>query len=218
MVTKQTLNDLGSDSIHIWRIDLDGPIGNLKDLLSMEEMERAQTKIAAKEQDRFVVARGSMRSILADYLGVAGEEIEFIHGEQGKPSVGYTSSNIEFNLTHCADMALLAVARATPVGIDLERIRTRPMQLKIARRMFSEEIFRELEQLPPEQQDATFFQHWTELEASAKCIGDGIFSYKQGDKSITTKHFTPQDGWIACVAANGKEISSMELKHFRYRI
>jgi 4'-phosphopantetheinyl transferase len=217
MVIKQTLNDLTDDCIHIWQIDLDGPVASLAELLSAEELKRAEAKLQTNAPHRSIRARGAIRSILGDYLAVPGAKLEFVQGEQGKPSIFLPNSDIEFNLTHCENIALLAVANKTPVGIDLERIRTRPFQLKIAQRMFSEQVFRELSRLSSDQLDTAFFQHWTELEACAKCIGYGIFSYKERNNKISTKHFTPKQGWISCIATESADVSSMQLKHFVYR-
>ncbi len=217
MVMEQTLNDLTDDCIHIWQIDLDGPVTAMEELLSAEELNKAEAKLKANAPHRAIRARGAMRSILGDYLAVPGAKLEFVQGAQGKPSIFLPNSDIEFNLTHCENMALLAVANKTPVGIDLERIRTRPFQLKIAQRMFSEQVFRELAQLSSDQLDSVFFQHWTELEACAKCIGEGIFSYKERSNKISTKHFTPKQGWISCIATESADVSSIQLKHFVYR-
>ncbi len=216
MVTIQTSNDLKADRIHIWRIDLDGAIDGLSDLLSADELKRAEAKKQELERYRFIRGRGAMRTILGDYLGVSGGKLEFVLGENGKPSVGHPESNIEFNLSHCEDMALFAVAEAIQVGIDLERIRQRPLQLKIAKRIFPEPIYLELSKLPSDLLDSAFFHHWTELEARVKCFGDGIFSPEKKHYEISTRHFSPQEGWIACIAASGTDSSSFELKHFRY--
>jgi len=216
MTIEQTSNDLKTGSIHIWRIDMDGPVADLASLLSTVEIERAEAKQRAKERDRYILAHGAMRSILGDYLGLPGGELRFVQGEKGKPKLNHLGSTIEFNLSHCESMALLAVSNTAPVGIDLERVRTRPLQLKIAQRMFPETICKELEQLPPDQINEAFFKHWTELEARAKCVGEGIFSADKTLDKITTHHFSPQDGWMACVAAMGVDLSSQELKHFVY--
>lgn len=216
MVTKQTLYDLEADSIHIWRIDLNGPIDALAELLSPEELRKAEAKLKANGRERSIRARGAMRSILGNYLGVSGDKLVFNQGDKGKPSISQSNSAIEFNLTHCEDLALLAVAKTVPVGIDLERIRSSPSLLKIAQRVFSNQIYKELEQLPSSELDKAFFHHWTELEACIKCAGSGIFSYECKPNGVTSTHFTPQDGWIACLAAKERDITTMELKHFVY--
>lgn len=217
MTIVQTSNDLKTDSIHIWCIDLDGAVGDLAELLSTEEQKRADAKQRAKERDRFILVRGALRSILGNYLNVSGDELIFNQGEKGKPVIGNPDLNIEFNLTHCDGLALLAVAKTIPVGIDLERIRTRPLQLKVAQRMFPEAICKELKQLPSDQLNLAFYRHWTELEARAKCEGGGIFSVDDLPDEITTHHFTPQEGWVACVAAKRVDPSTQELKYFVHR-
>ncbi len=218
MTIEQTSNDLKTDSIHIWRIDLDRAVGDLAELLSTEEQKRADAKHLAQERDRFILGRGALRSILGSYLNVSGDELIFTQGEKGKPAIGNPGFNIEFNLTHCEGMALLAVAKTVQIGIDLERIRTRPRQLEVAQRMFPEAIHKKLEQLPSEQLNLAFYRHWTELEARAKCEGAGIFSIDDLQNEITTHHFSPQEGWVACVAAKGADISYQELKYFVHRI
>jgi 4'-phosphopantetheinyl transferase len=216
MVTKQTLYDLEADSIHIWRIDLNGPIDALAELLSPEELSKADAKLKTNERERSIRARGGMRSILGNYLGVSGDSLVFNQGEKGKPSISQSNSAIEFNLTHCEDLALLAVAKTVPVGIDLERIRTSPSQLRIAQRVFSDQVYKELEQLPSSKLDKAFFHYWTELEACIKCLGNGIFSNECKPNGVTSTHFSPQDGWIACIAAKDRDITSLKLKQFVY--
>ncbi len=217
MATEQTSHDLDSISMHIWHIDLDGALGDLVELLSDREIKRAEAKKQAFERNRFILAHGAMRSILGRYMGVSGGELTFSHGDKGKPSIRNPKSDIEFNLSHCDDMALLAVTYKIQVGIDLERIRTRPLQLKIAQRMFPDQIYKRLIQSPSDQFDVEFFRHWTELEARAKCVGHGIFSSSKVWDEITTKHISLHDRWMACVAVRDIEISSLRLRHFPYR-
>jgi 4'-phosphopantetheinyl transferase len=218
MVIKHTSNDLEPTSIHIWRINLDGPIPDLTDHLSADEIIDAEAKKLPKVKQRFILGRGAMRSILGEYLGVPGAELEFVRGEKGKPAIKNHNLNIEFNLSHCEEMAILAVSKQVPVGIDLECIQYRSSLMKVAQRMFPEEIYLELKQLSSAQFYPAFFNYWTELEAKAKCVGDGIFSPVTVRDDIKTRHFTPQKGWIACIAANLTDpSSSIELKHFVYR-
>ncbi len=208
---------LHANSIHIWRIDLDGPTHDISSLLSADETKRAEGIKQAQTRDRFIHGRVAMRSILSGYLGVVGDKLTFIQHEKGKPAISPPYSDIEFNLSHCENMALLAVTKQIPIGIDLEFIRPRPSQLKIAQRMFPEPIYKELQKQPSDQFDTAFFRHWTELEARAKCAGDGIFAHDGWQANITSRHFYPQDGWMACVATQGTDISTLELKNFVYR-
>jgi 4'-phosphopantetheinyl transferase len=158
-----------------------------------------------------------MRYILGNYMGIPGNELMFTLGEKGKPAVNQNKSEIEFNLTHCEGVALLAVTKSTPVGIDLEYIRSKPLLLKIAQRTFTDEVYNELKQLQSGKLGAAFFHHWTEFEARTKCVGDGVFSTTNRINGTTTKHFSPQEGWIACVAVRGIDISSMRLTFSDFR-
>jgi len=218
---KEVINppSLTAEEIHVWHIDLDRPIGGMSGLLSQEETARVEAMLMEQDKSRYKRVRGAMRSILGNQLGVPGDALEFIRGEHGKPSIRQPESAIQFNLTHCAGMALLAVSETIPVGVDLEHISSRPSQLRIAQRLFPQSVHDDLAALPSSQQDAAFFQHWTEFEACAKCQGVGIFTPGKDESGIQTIHFTPKPGWIACVACktSAKE-ALIRLKHFNFML
>lgn len=205
--------EIAPGEVHIWRIALDQPAHGLLDLLSPEETARSERLIHASEQNRFVRAHGALRFILGGYLGLSGEVLRFEAGDKGKPHLIGPDSGLEFNLSHSDDMALVAVTDNIPVGIDLERISSKPLQLKIAKRMFPESVYAELSALPPEQLGGGFVRYWTEFEARAKCLGKGIFTQgvEQGQPQIA--HFTPEPGWIACVAVMQQATASLNLRH-----
>ncbi|MCP3671943.1 MAG: 4'-phosphopantetheinyl transferase superfamily protein [Gammaproteobacteria bacterium] len=202
--------------LQVWHIDLDRTAGDLTDGLSTDEVSRAQRFIQERDRNRFVRARGAMRTILGNCLGVSAAELEFGLGEHGKPFIRRPESNLEFNLTHSRGMALLAVSETGPVGIDLECIRSRPSQLKIAQRLFPAGVYQILSALPADQLAAAFTERWTEFEARAKLHGAGIFSAKVEQDGVQTTHFSPQQGWIACTATLASIEVSMELQHFSF--
>jgi len=217
MVIRLIPKEIETGTAHVWRIWLDKPSGSLAELLSSDENKRVERFKQPSDRNRFVRAHGAMRSILGRYLGKSGDILKIVTGAKGKPSLEGPDSAIEFNLTHCEDMALLAVTEGLAVGIDLERIRERPMQLKIAKRLFLDSIYQRLLSLPSDQIDEAFLRHWTELEACAKCAGDGIFSNENERDDIKPLHFNPEHGWIACIAVKGLDASALELRHFLYR-
>lgn len=202
--------------LHIWHIDLDQPSDGLPDLLSPDETERADRFTLEQNRNRFVRARGTMRSILGNRLGLSGALLEFGLGKHGKPFISHPESTIEFNLTHCDSMALLAISESSAVGIDLERISSRPSQLKIAKRMFSESVYAELLTLPAERLGSAFTEYWTEFEARSKLHGAGIFSGKGPQDGVVVTHFLPRQGWIACIATGNQGDAFVELKHFNF--
>jgi 4'-phosphopantetheinyl transferase len=210
------LTPIADGEIHVWRIDLDQPAPGLLALLSPDEIERAGRLKQTLDRDRFIRTHGAMRSILGGYLGLSGDLLRFGVGDKGKPYLISPDTSLEFNLSHCQEMALLAVTKGIPVGIDLERISTKPLQLKIAKRMFPESVYAELSALPPEQLGKNFLRYWTEFEARVKCRGYGIFSNGEEHGSTQVTHFTPKPGWIACVALMQQDSGSLNLQHHNF--
>lgn len=188
------------ETIHLWRIELDGPTEDFLLLLSPDERERAQRFNSQQVRDGFIRARGAMRSILGRYLGTPAETLRFNYGERGKPYLREPFANINFNLSHAKNLALLAVAPA-PVGIDLEQVRERGDLAGIAARMFPQSIQQDMAGLQGDALIRTFFQHWTYLESCSKCRGSGLFGPREGEERFYATHFTPEPGWISCLAS-----------------
>jgi 4'-phosphopantetheinyl transferase len=82
--------------------------------------------------------------------------------------------NIDFNLSHSGDFALIAVARDHKVGVDVEHFRLDLEIEKIARRFFSEAETAELMNLPSEQRNTGYFNCWARKEAYIKAHGLGL--------------------------------------------
>jgi 4'-phosphopantetheinyl transferase len=127
-----------------------------------------------------VAAHGALRVIIGGYVGADPASLDFVVGEHGKPALrrhdGMAASDIEFNLSHSADLALVAVARARPVGVDLERWASDVEHLDLAERFFSPAERRALRALAPAPDliASGFFAAWTRKEAYLKAIGYGI--------------------------------------------
>ncbi len=188
--------------LHLWRIDLDEPGANLRNILSGDEKERAQRFVDHKDRMRFVRTRGALRMILARYLEQEPRELVFGYGPQGKPFVTSPATALAFNLTHMDKLALLVITSDCAVGIDVEQVRERSHALAIARRLFSADAIRELEQKGDEERTEAFYLHWTALEARLKAQGKGIFSGQADDGGFDIHHFAPKAGWIAAIAMN----------------
>ncbi len=160
--------------IHIWQVELDRSrdrIWELSQCLNEQERHRAAKFINPLHGDRWTVARGYLRQILARYLDLAPAQIVFSYGAQGKPKIeGYP---LQFNLSHSHDRAVYAISGATPVGIDIERIQ--PIAAaELVDRFFSTTERAIFHKLPPSMQQAAFFHAWTQKEAYLKAYGTGL--------------------------------------------
>ena len=168
--------DLASYQVDVWRIFLNLPPASVKSLesyLSADEAQRAARFHFPADHNRYIVAHGCLRDILAGYIHYEPHQLRFSTGEYGKPGLVDTEG-IDFNLAHSSDLVLVAVTRMRKVGVDVERIR-RDMELEsIARRYFSQREVAELLALPPEQREIAFFNGWTRKEAYIKAQGLGL--------------------------------------------
>ena len=113
-----------------------------------------------------------VREVLSAYIGEVLQSSDFAIDRRGKPRL--PSSHLEFNLTHSGERAALAVATRTPVGIDIETIRTARDPLALARRFFAPEEAQELAVMPPDRRDRAFLTVWTRKEAFVKGVGVGL--------------------------------------------
>lgn len=118
-----------------------------------------------------VYAHRLLKELLAGELGTNADKLRFSKHEQGKP---YLSSHpqIHFNISHSFIYLAIAISNA-PIGIDVEKIRTRNYQAVLSRYFASSETEYILS-LPLEQQNKAFIQLWTLKESFLKYKGCGI--------------------------------------------
>jgi 4'-phosphopantetheinyl transferase len=166
-----------NQEVHVWRIphhqDL---VAQFRPTLSPDELLRADRFHFARDRDRFIVARGSLRATLAAYLEKEPGELSFSYSPYGKPTLanGTDDQPLDFNLTHSHDLTLLAVTRQRLIGIDIEFIRSDVASGKIAERFFSRQEVSALKSLTEAELGKAFFDCWTRKEAYIKAIGQGM--------------------------------------------
>ena len=179
--------ELVPGTVHVWHLDLDCPpvdAASLAKILSPDEIRRAEAFQFEQLRLRFVVGRGLLRVLLADYLGVAPETVAFTYGSHGKPELKADSTGTEtaFNLTHTDSVALIAISLNRRVGVDCERVRFLDDMHQIAEKFFSPAENRMLDRLPDAKFLTAFYRCWTRKEAFVKAMGEGL--------SYPLNHFT----------------------------
>jgi 4'-phosphopantetheinyl transferase len=164
------------DEVHVWRIALEPPSAEVERLLrvlSSDERARADRFHRERDRGRFVVGRGTLRTLLGRYLDIEPAGLEFQYGPQGKPALSGDAS-LRFNLAHSHSLALLAVADGREVGIDLEQIRPMDDAERIISRFFSPGECADFLAVREPERLLTFFRGWTRKEAYMKATGLGF--------------------------------------------
>ena len=162
-------------------------------LLSGAEAERAGRLRFEDDRVRWTHARSALRSVLARYAGDTPESLCFVYGAQGKPALS-PPRDIEFNLSHAGDWALIAVAKFVPVGVDIERIRENVDIAALLRRLGESN----LPQAVPD-----LYKAWTRREARSKAVGGAIFDPPDADARVLD--LDAPEGYAAAVALLGYE-------------
>jgi 4'-phosphopantetheinyl transferase len=190
---------LSDGSLHLWWMAYAPAAADpgAEDVLSSDERSRAQRM---PQGGRFAFFRSSLRRILAGYLAAEPAALVFDYGRHGKPRLRGGSRRPGFNLAHCGNRGLLAVMDDAEVGVDLERVRPVPNDLRIARRQLGAALAAGLEALPVSERSREFLRHWTAMEACIKLRGEGVFA--RSGRPCVPASFVPADGWVAAVACS----------------
>ena len=169
--------NLPGDAIHVWRADLrvsPACLRHLEATLSPDEVARAARFRFPKHRERFTVARGVLRDVLSRYLDVLPAQLAFSTNPHGKPALASLDHAwLQFNLSHSGDLALVAVARDRPIGVDVERIAPPDKFPRLVEQFFSANENAAFRSLPEGKRAAAFFAGWTRKEAYIKALGVG---------------------------------------------
>jgi 4'-phosphopantetheinyl transferase len=166
---------LGPDEIQLWSVSLtrsEGELARLRELLSDDEYARACCYKPRQARDQFITMRAYLRLVLGGYLGIDPARVRFQTSNTGKPLLA--GGGPHFNVSHSADVGLIAVARDIEVGVDVERIKPITTFLDMAERYFTQSEVTALRRLPPGAREQAFFHIWTRKEAFLKATGFGL--------------------------------------------
>jgi 4'-phosphopantetheinyl transferase len=190
MESKQVGNiGVPTGRVDVWSVRLDEPAkaGSAAAVLSPDEIARASRFHFEKDRIHFTQCRSALRGLLADYLAIPAAEIRFEYLASGKPQLAaeQNPSGLQFNVSHSANMALIAVGSEHRLGIDIEKIRGDVDTAALAERFFSLRERTGLQALPEHLRVPGFFACWTRKEAFLKATGEGL-SFPLEDFSVTT--------------------------------
>lgn len=177
---------LSEGEVHLWSVPLH-PVEPAAVELAAGEWARAKRLRCPRARSAFIQTRVALRQVLGHYLDLAPLAVVLSSGAWGKPHLGVGMGNLQFNVSHSGQLALIALSLA-PVGVDLE---WRQADLD----------WRELLPVcchPAEQADvqnvadaegsARLLRLWTAKEAYLKGRGEGL------NLPLTAVHLSHADG------------------------
>jgi 4'-phosphopantetheinyl transferase len=170
---------LPDDEVHVWQTCLDlsrKHIEELREILSLDEQQKADRFHLDSDRKRHTIARGLLRLVVASLSNTSPQLLKIVAALHGKPHLLYDvdQSRIEFNISHSAEIIYVVVANNRAVGIDVEKVQVDFPFETIARDNFSATEFNELMALDPVLRRDGFFTCWTRKEALSKATGKGL--------------------------------------------
>ena len=168
--------ELPSGTVHLWYMSVTDTrilLDNHLSILDEEEKYRANRFHFEPDRIRFILAHGSLRSLLARYTGSDPALIRFKQNRYGKPFLQHPHSPVQFNVTHSAGFIIHAVAHGPELGVDVELVRNSAGLASVAS-YFAPGEQAWLRAADPEKRDVRFFTFWVCKEAYIKALGRGL--------------------------------------------
>lgn len=168
-------------AIHLIRPDTGGD----ETLLTGDDRLRADSFRFETDRLRWIACRAGLRRILAAATGMDPADLPLVSNPYGKPLLAPPFDSLHFNLSHSGDLAVVAVSRDGPVGIDIEPL-DRASELTEVVEGFCHPL--EAAELPcGPGRDLHLLEIWTAKEALLKAIGTGFSTAPESVRTSFTE-------------------------------
>jgi len=223
-----TLAGVAPVTVSVWTVDLDQPravVDVLRGYLDDAEVRAAASRRDDTVRNRFVVAHGAVRSVLAARLGIAPDAVVISRRcrrcgdlSHGRPEVvgpeTVTQQRVAFSLSHSEALAAVAVVTDARIGLDIEVEHPRARLDALAARVLDSETYADWLDVEPATQLRAFLEQWTAKEAYLKALGTGI-TVPLRDVPVepdgwTVTGFPCPPGVVARVAVDGYAVVHVE--------
>jgi 4'-phosphopantetheinyl transferase len=163
----------------VWWADAGCADPALAALLPAADRARAARFRRAEDRDRTIVAWALVRTLLGERLGEAPADVAIERhcvrcgsGDHGKPRLADTSAGLHFSLAHSGPHVVVALSRAGPVGVDVERLKPATDYGPMVRRTLTADEAVAFGAAGARPRD--FLRTWVRKEAVTKAVGSGI--------------------------------------------
>ncbi|MCW5900570.1 MAG: 4'-phosphopantetheinyl transferase superfamily protein [Flavobacteriales bacterium] len=134
------------------------------------EMERAARFRFDVDRERFIIAHGLLRKLLADHLDARPADLRFDRGPYGKPFI--KGVDLRFNLSDTKDALVVAIGGEVEIGVDVETMARTVDHMAVGEHYFTPEEVEVIASAPEPKR--RFLEYWTRKEAVLKASGVGI--------------------------------------------
>lgn len=157
--------------------------------VSAEKREKVERYRHIQDSYRSLLGELLVRSFISEHYQVDNRQISFIYNQYGKPELALNLP-FSFNLSHsgCWVVCLCSPHTASPVGVDIERIKN--VNLDIARRFFTNKEYEDLISRHESERVPYFYTLWALKESYIKYTGKGLsepldsFSFRMSHNQI----------------------------------
>jgi 4'-phosphopantetheinyl transferase len=122
---------------------------------------------------RYILGRALLRWTLGNALGLPPPAVPIVRGVRGRPQLA-GDTGVDFNVSHTEGVALIGIARAGRIGVDVERADRDVRADGLARKFLTAVEQATLAPLPEAERRARFLRYWTCKEAMSKATGEGL--------------------------------------------
>jgi 4'-phosphopantetheinyl transferase len=190
----------------------------LTHFLGVDELDKLKGLKNISDQRLFIASHGILHSLVQRLTG----SIKALgYHPHGKPYL--TNSDMEFNISHSGEIAVIAFSNGIPVGIDIEKLIPLEDKDELLRQFFHAKEELEIISLSARESQLAFYNCWTRKEAILKATGDGLtidsksfyagsfFSNEDGQLKLPPNYpvtwnlwdFMPEPDYIASIASPG---------------
>jgi 4'-phosphopantetheinyl transferase len=141
--------------------------------LSTDERARYDRFRADADRQMFLLGRIMARALVGAALGIAPGAWRWGEGPRGRPEIASPSTALRFNLAHSSGLVACALGFDREVGIDVEDLQRRPVDVDVVRRYCSAGEVADIERHGDRWHDR-FLHYWTLKESYLKARGLGI--------------------------------------------
>jgi 4'-phosphopantetheinyl transferase len=144
-------------------------------LLSESEKKRSNAFVTAQLKSRYTISQSILRLLLSEYTQQKPEDILYSHGSHRKPYLATNPLELQFNLSHSNDMALIGVSMIDEVGVDIEKLNPKTIEKGLEKSVMCKEELEAYNHIPYSSRTEAFFSNWTHKESLLKLIGIGLY-------------------------------------------